>query len=146
MIVVPHLIITHQDCILLLKRSMNAKIWPGKWHCVTGSIEMGETPQEAIIREGKEELNISIHPPKLATTVHAIEKDFLCENQEFFALELFFLYNPNKKLQLINNEPHKHSEIAWFDIHNLPKNMIPSVEFGIKAFLNGKNYSEFRQL
>ena len=39
------------------------------WEFPGGKIEAGETAQEAIVREIKEELAVTIHPEKLITTV-----------------------------------------------------------------------------
>ncbi len=44
--------------ILLIKRASYKKSYPGCWCAIGGSVEEGETPQEAIIREVKEETNL----------------------------------------------------------------------------------------
>ena len=51
--VIPHLIIKKHNQLLLLKRAITQRIWGDYWHCVTGTIEFGESPQEAIVRELK---------------------------------------------------------------------------------------------
>ena len=43
---------------LLLKRSKN-QIYPDAWQCVTGKIEKNETPNDAAIRELKEETGLT---------------------------------------------------------------------------------------
>lgn len=40
---------------LVLKRKSNTKYYPGMWQVVTGRIEKNEKPEEAAIREAKEE-------------------------------------------------------------------------------------------
>lgn len=142
MLIVPHLILKNCDKILLLRRSNDHRIWPGKWHCVTGTIEQGESPQQAIMREAKEEIGIEIQPPQLVTTIFLTENDLFNAQKQFFALELFFLSKFAHDSQPINNEPHKHDDMDWFDMNNLPEPIIPGVEFGLKAFFKGKNYDE----
>lgn len=43
---------------------------------------------------------------------------------------------------VINAEPHMHSELAWLDPNDLPKNVIPSVAESIRAWVQGKRYYE----
>ena len=54
------IIINEESKILFCKRSQNKKVAPGVWHMPGGKIEEGESVEEAIIRELKEELNLSV--------------------------------------------------------------------------------------
>lgn len=49
---------------LLVQRDKNDDIFPGKWQNLGGKIELGETVEEAVKREIKEEIGIEIkkHP------------------------------------------------------------------------------------
>ena len=58
-------IILENKQILLLKRSNAAVSCPGKWVCPGGSGKINETPEEAVIRETKEEINLDFVPTKL---------------------------------------------------------------------------------
>ena len=46
--------------LLLMKRSDNCFTFPGYWGLVGGFIEPGETPEEAAIREAREEIGVEI--------------------------------------------------------------------------------------
>jgi 8-oxo-dGTP diphosphatase len=45
--------------------------------------------------------------------------------------------------EIVNNEPHKCDELAWYPVINLPPNTIPYVRHAIECFQNGISYSEF---
>jgi 8-oxo-dGTP diphosphatase len=51
--------------ILLIKRSNYTKEFPGCWGFSGGRADSDETPEEAVTREIKEELNLSFKPTKL---------------------------------------------------------------------------------
>ena len=142
--IIPHLIIKKNNEILLLKRAVNQRIWGDHWHCVTGTIELGETPQQAIMREAKEEIVIEIIEPELVTTLSVDQHSILNPGERFSSLELFFLYHLQDNDIPMNVEPDKHSALKWFKIDNLPQKMIPHVQLGINNFTSKKQYSEHK--
>ena len=96
-------IIEQDDLILCALRSEHMSP-PGKWEFPGGKLEVNELPEEALIREIKEELNIEIRIIEaLPITEHA--------------------YVPEKIIQLIpyrcviesdeNPTPTEHSELRW---------------------------------
>ena len=59
-------LVTEQGCIYLQKRAENKDIQPGKWDtAVGGHVDFGETIQQAVEREAREELDIDISTLKL---------------------------------------------------------------------------------
>ncbi|MFH1506208.1 MAG: NUDIX hydrolase [archaeon] len=59
------IILTYKGKYLLTHRTLDAL-----WGSVAGWIEEGETPEQAIIREIKEELGIDLEPEFFTTTYH----------------------------------------------------------------------------
>jgi 8-oxo-dGTP diphosphatase len=55
-------ILIWNDKVLIGKRLGSNTIYPSKWEFPGGKIEEGETIDEALIREFKEELDIDVHP------------------------------------------------------------------------------------
>ncbi len=144
MLVVPHLILKNEDKFLLTRRSSAKKIWPNHWHCVSGSIEKGESPQEAIIREAEEEIGLKIKEVKLVTTMFIVENDYFNSANKYYGVELFFLADLPYDQEPINAEPLKQDAMDWFYIDKLPSPMIPGVKFGLESYFNNLNYVEFR--
>jgi 8-oxo-dGTP diphosphatase len=143
--VVPHLILRNEEKIFLSRRASTQKFYPNLWHCVCGTVEEGESPLEAIIREAQEEIGIHLQqPPKLVTTIYLKEPSFINSPEPFYALELFFLADLPKNQTPHNQEPHKQDAIDWFCITKLPKPIVPVIELGIECFLAGEVYRELR--
>ncbi|HSU73196.1 MAG TPA: NUDIX hydrolase [Candidatus Binatia bacterium] len=51
--------------ILLARRSAKAQHYPGYWGCPGGRAEAGETPEQTVARELKEELGVTFTPMRL---------------------------------------------------------------------------------
>jgi NAD+ diphosphatase len=70
-------IVEHGNAIILVRQPQ----WPGKFHgLVTGFLERGETPEQGILREVKEELGLS---GRVASLVGIYE--FMARNQVIIA-------------------------------------------------------------
>lgn len=71
MIQVACAIIENQDKVLVTQRGLH-KAEGGLWEFPGGKLEAGETPQDCIVREIREELNLLISPRQLLTaSAHA---------------------------------------------------------------------------
>ena len=131
--VIPHLILCHHDKILLSRRTPTQTFYPTLWHCVSGSVEEGESPQHAIVRETEEEIGILLKElPKLVTTLWLAEPSALSSERIFYALELFFLATLPEGQVPQNMEPTKQDALEWFLPNKLPHPMVPVVALGIE--------------
>jgi len=61
-------IILKDKKILLIKRSNYTQIYPECWACPGGRAEAGETAEQNVIREVKEEVNLNFTPTEILTT------------------------------------------------------------------------------
>ncbi|MFA4996157.1 MAG: NUDIX hydrolase [Patescibacteria group bacterium] len=54
------IILNNDGELLLVKRSLNSKVYPGLWSLVSGKVEWEEEVAEAVIREAKEETGLDV--------------------------------------------------------------------------------------
>lgn len=139
-LVIPHLILEQNNKLFFSRRAVTQKLWANHWHLVTGTIEMGETPLDAIIRETKEEIGIDLEStPQLVKIVFMEQPDILNKSGTFKSLEFFFKIEIADEFMPINLEPKKQDTISWFDKHQLPEPMIPGVEFSVRKYLEDED-------
>ena len=125
---------------VLLQRRQNTGFMDGLWDLsCSGHVEHGESMTEAAAREAKEELGVTVAVDKLKffTFVHKREKewDLTYYNAYFVCTE--FIGEPKIC------EPEKCSELKWFDLENLPDDLINDRKCAIKAYLDGVHYIEY---
>ena len=58
-------IILRDKRVLLIKRSDYSRVYPSTWVCPGGRAEGNETPEQAVIRETKEEIGLDFRPTRL---------------------------------------------------------------------------------
>lgn len=70
-------ILHHKGKFLLVKRSANDDIFPNKWQNLGGKVELGETIEQAINREVKEEIGwmLSINEKPVFVQSYSWKKD-----------------------------------------------------------------------
>ena len=120
-------IIKKDDKIFITKRSYGEFI--DMWEFPGGKVEVGETQEEALIREIKEELELDITNLNYLTTVeydypsfHLIMHCFICEIC-------------GGKLSL-----NAHNDVKWVSLEELPhQNWIPADVQVVEEILNKYN-------
>jgi len=112
------LLFNDKNQILLIKRQ-NTGYEDGKFSVPAGHLEEDESLECAIIRETEEEIGIDIsNNVKFIKMLHRIpEKRFD-----------FFYKAESWEGELYNKEPNKCELVKWFDIYDLPKNIINYVK------------------
>ncbi len=124
------IIYSEEKGILLEKRTDT-----GEWCTPGGAIELGETLEEALKREIKEETNLDFINPKLfdiKANVHMVypNKDEVYYTDIVYEINDFFG-------ELKHDEESK--ELAFFDLNNLPNNIMPTQIGYIEKFVKEKN-------
>jgi 8-oxo-dGTP pyrophosphatase MutT (NUDIX family) len=125
---------------VLLQKRQNTGFADGLWDLsFSGHVEKDESMTDAAVREAKEELCVDIdkHDLNFFTLIHKRDKDsdLVYYNGYFYCRN--FVGTPQI------GEPTKCSAIQWFDIDNLPKDLIDDRKEALKAFTNGTHYIEY---
>lgn len=131
-------IFVNQSKVLLGKRPLN-RPWHGWWEFPGGKIKLGEKPQEALMREIKEELGVIVEKPvKWLTRLHYYD------NQPF-RLHFFKIFSwKNTPLM------REHDELKWVDINKpsvgpiLPANQIIFKSLALPTTYAITNMNEFK--
>ena len=101
---------------VMTKRGQNCRDEQGTWDFGGGSIEMGDTVEETIIKEIKEELDADVLEMNFLG-YRDMFREMNGEKTHWIALQ--FLVHVNA-MQVKNNEPHKFDDVQWFTLDNLP--------------------------
>jgi mutator protein MutT len=124
-------VLIHNGKILLVKRDEpecpEAHL---KWEFAGGKVDFGETPEEAIVREYKEETGRIVKVNKLVPYVGVTYWEYAWGKQQTFVfvylLDLIDDREPEKK-------DHHVAELAWVDIDKVDyANSLPLVEQIVK--------------
>jgi len=119
------LILKQDNKILLFKRNIPGKIAYGLFALPGGTVEANESVIHTACREAEEEMGITIDPQDVEI-VHLIRlrEKYDPVSQETQQILMLYFAQVNKwQGQPQNLEPHKHSDLAWFDLNALPSNI-----------------------
>lgn len=127
------LLLVKDNKVLLLKRA-NTGYMDGYWHVPGGSLEENESLSHAVTREAQEELGIKVDPAQV--------KLFYIRHLNAQTLGFYFLAHEWKG-EPKNNEPEKCTEIAWYDLNELPEEMSHFARLVVESYKSGVQYSYF---
>jgi 8-oxo-dGTP diphosphatase len=130
-------LVLENDGKILLSRRLNTGYQDGNYSLVAGHLDGGETTRQAIIREAREEAGVEIQPEDLEV-VHVSHR--YSPHREYFDV---YLRASKYSGEVVNLEPDKCDELAWFRLDELPDNIIPEVKKTLDNIQNGKHFDEF---
>ncbi|MEM7031479.1 MAG: NUDIX domain-containing protein [Chloroflexota bacterium] len=129
------LIIQNNQLLLAQRKGSHAE---GTYGSVGGHVEFGESPEEALIREGYEELGITLGKISFLACTNMIMYD-----QHY--IDLGF------QASIIAGTPEiqpaevdKFIRIGWYDLDQLPSPLFGPIETYIEAWRTGNRYFDLR--
>jgi len=130
-----HLILTDERSVLLLRRSGTG--WQdGKYTVIAGHVEPAECPVAAILREAKEEADVTIDAGDLrfAHVTHRSSADGQAK------VDLWFWCDQWKGVPR-NAEPEKCDNFEWFTWECLPPDLVEHVRAALALIKRGCLFS-----
>ena len=119
--------------ILLARRSAGARDEPGAWDCGAGALEWGETFEQAVTREVREEYGVTP-----GTITQCGVRNVLRPDSHWVAIVFDVRVDPDA---VRIGEPHKFDALGWFAPHELPQplhsQLRPTLELGLGDFTAG---------
>jgi ADP-ribose pyrophosphatase YjhB (NUDIX family) len=136
-----HLFFFRENKILLLRR-FNTGYEDGNYSVPAGHLDGGETVRMAAQREALEEIGIQIEVEDIAFAgvMHRKSDDAKSKPDERVD---FFVQVKAWEGEPFNAEPDKCDELRWYDVDNLPENIIPYVKQAIQNFRDEVVFEEF---
>ena len=124
------LIFNSEGKVFLARRGPKARNESGKWDFPGGGVEFGETVQDAVKREIKEEFEMDIEVKELLDVCNHIIKD---EGQHWVSPSFIARHVSGEPKAV---EPEKNSEIGWFPLEEVPQPLT------ITSQINYENYKK----
>jgi 8-oxo-dGTP diphosphatase len=115
--------------VLMHKRSNKCRDEQGRWDCGGGSMEFGETFEDAVRREIMEEYGVQ--PVKIE---YLLTRNVLRGNEgnkTHWIKNLHWVLVDREKV--CNGEPEKIEELGWFTFENLPSPLHSQIGFEVEA-------------
>lgn len=125
-----------KDNKVLLALRENSSGDNGFYGLIGGKVEIGEPIHVALIREIEEEVGLLVHPQDMHMA-HVISFRHV---DGFDIVSCDFIVT-NWGGNPINKEIRKHAHIAWFDLDNLPSNILPRHKEAFELYKKGVYYS-----
>lgn len=132
-------LVLQKDNQILLSLRKNTGYEDGNFSLVSGHLEPIESLTQAMIREAQEEAGLTVFPQDLqvAHVMHRLSPD---ENTA--RIDTYFT-NSKWQGEIANLEPDKCGSLDWYDLNNLPQNIVPCVHKAITSIQKKVYYSEF---
>ena len=118
--------------VLLIQRGPEAKFAPWHWDLPVGKADKGEVITTTAIRELNEETGLVVDPAelKVAGIIHGA---WGVEAPNGFLTVVFATQTWTG--EPVNAEPHKHSQVAWFPVEQVPFEFVSTTREALVNYL-----------
>ncbi|MDD9911996.1 MAG: NUDIX domain-containing protein [Alphaproteobacteria bacterium] len=125
-----------KDGKFLSMRRSNTGYMDGHLTLPSGHVEVNETPNEAVIREVKEEVGIDLALEKIQ---HCHAQHYLRFGDRIYTNHYYWAKCDGEPF---NAEPEKCSELVWQDIDQDSPDILKQVKLAFRSIKEKKHYSE----
>ena len=115
------IIINEEGKMLLEKRALNKKQSPNKWALCAGHIEAGDIPENAIVREMKEEIGVIVSIDDLEFIKVAKRNVKFNDNLYNRAFQYTYFWVTDKKENNFIVQKEELTEVKYFEIADVKK-------------------------
>lgn len=122
---------------VLLSQRKNTGHEDGNYGLVSGHIERGETAEQALIREVKEEANLDLTNSNLRVA-HVMQRQY--PDRTYFDV---YIEADTWEGELSNLEPEKCSDLWFYAQDDLPSNTIPYISQALQCIRDGETFSNY---
>ena len=127
-----------QDGKLLLQHKIAGTL-NGIYTPISGHVDKGEGVIEALVREAKEEADITLNPNDLKVSVvaHLLDAPYKGGTADIIN---FFIFTDKYEGTIRNMEPDKTDSLAFYDLDHLPDMLMSHIFDVLKVHQKGENY------
>lgn len=124
------LIVNDKNEVLLLLRSVKSRDEFGYWSQPGGGLDYGETIEQGIKREIKEEVGVTV---KLIKYLSYTDQNNVKGADHWVSISYLARIVRGK---VKNMEPEKHGDLKWFPINKLPKKLSKTTKDSTRAYIS----------
>ena len=119
-------IVNGKNEFLMLLRAKDSKVEPGTWMIPGGKVDFDETMEDTVKREIKEEIGVVLEVVEPIKT-----NDHILPDQHWVTTTFLCKIKSGEPKIL---EPHKHDDIKWFKMDEMPENLSVASTNSLKAY------------
>ena len=131
------ILIKHNKVCLILRSNTGYR--DGEWALPSGKVDLDETFSQSAVRELSEEVGVTT---QVLNIEHAITSHRKSDNESGVAWADVYFVCKSWKGEPYNAEPHKHEELRWFDVDDLPDSLMDYQRKALEAWRIGNKYIE----
>ena len=125
-------VVLRRGNLLILRRKDDDDTYPGFWDCVGGHFEKGESAEECMLREAREEAGQDMKIVKVGPLIEYLDAYGR-------AVAVPFILRPDHKRGVV---PSEHSEFKWVRLSEVKRyEIVPDLAEALSLFglVKGKN-------
>jgi 8-oxo-dGTP diphosphatase len=118
-------VVLRRGRLLILRRKEDDDTYPGVWDCVGGHFEEGESAEQCMLREAKEESGQDMKIVRVGSLIEYLDSYGR-------AVAVPFVLRPDPKKEVV---PSEHSEFRWIKLGDTPDyEIVPDLAKALSIF------------